>query len=91
MQLKHLNITVVGYVQGVGFRNATKHQARYLGIKGFVKNTSNGNVYIEAEAESLALAEFVKWCRKGPSFANVESLNVEEGPLSYFTTFDTRY
>ncbi|HEY4784628.1 MAG TPA: acylphosphatase [Bacteroidales bacterium] len=89
--MKHINITVFGLVQGVGFRSATKHEARYLGIKGFVRNRMDGAVYIEAEGDTTALAEFVKWCRKGPSFAEVDDVKVEEGEMKNFSTFETSY
>ena len=89
--MRHINITVVGRVQGVGFRNATKHQAMYLGIKGFVENRMDANVYIEAEGNDAELAEFVKWCRKGPTFAQVDDLKVIEGELKHFTSFETVY
>lgn len=89
--MKHINITIFGLVQGVGFRNAAKYQARYLGINGFVQNKMDGTVYIEAEGDSYALDEFVKWCRKGPSFAQVEELKVNEGEMRNFSTFETSY
>jgi acylphosphatase len=89
--MKHINITVKGIVQGVGFRNAAKHQARYLGIKGFVRNQSDGSVYIEAEGNDAALAEFVKWCRKGTVFSQVDDVIVEDSECQYFSSFDSRY
>jgi acylphosphatase len=88
--MEHINITVIGLVQGVGFRNAARHQARYLGIRGYVKNLPDGTVWIEAEAEPHALAEFVKWCRQGPAFANVDELKVEKGDWKGFVGFDMR-
>jgi acylphosphatase len=89
--MKHINIIVTGLVQGVGFRNSARHQARYMGIKGFVKNRSDGSVYIEAEGDYTALAEFVKWCRKGPDFAQVEDIVVEDSEFVGFSSFETRY
>lgn len=89
--MKHINITVKGIVQGVGFRNSARHQARYLGIRGFVKNKFDGSVYIEAEGDASALAEFVKWCRKGPSFAHVDEVVVEESEMQFFSSFEVRY
>ena len=89
--MKHINITISGIVQGVGFRHAATHQARFLGAKGFVRNLPNGTMYIKAENENATLAELVKWCRKGPTFSEEEAVNVEEGELKGFALFDTRY
>ena len=89
--MKHINITVIGTVQGVGFRSAARSQARYIGIRGYVRNLPNGSVYIEAEAETIALSEFVRWCRHGPPFASVKELVTEEGELKGFSTFEARY
>ncbi len=76
--MKRLKIKVFGRVQGVSYRFAARTMARYLGVKGFVKNMHDGSVYIEAEADDKALGDFVLWCRKGPDFARVERVETEE-------------
>lgn len=85
--MKHYSIVVNGRVQGVFFRALTKEMAIQLGIKGFVRNESDGSVYIEAEGEEDALREFISWCRKGPTRAIVLDVRVEEGTIHTFTTF----
>lgn len=57
--MKHYNITVSGKVQGVFYRASTKEKAEQLGIKGFVRNQSDGTVYIEAEGEVSQLDAFI--------------------------------
>lgn len=89
--MKHINITVHGLVQGVGFRHAAKQQARFLGLSGFVKNQYNGAVYIEAEGDNSALSQFVQWCKHGPPYARVEKLDVEDGEIKGFSGFETRF
>ena len=89
--MKHVNIKVIGIVQGVGFRSAARSQARYLGIKGYVKNMPDGSVYIEAEAEVVAMGEFVRWCRQGSPFARVEEVITHESDPIGFSTFEARY
>lgn len=76
---KHLNIRVIGLVQGVWFRKNTKEKAIALGISGFVRNELDGSVYIEAEGESEVLEEFKNWCEHGPKLASVEKVLVNEG------------
>lgn len=80
-------IRVSGKVQGVFFRASTKDKADQLGIKGFVRNESNGDVYIEAEGESLALEAFVEWCSNGPERARVDEFTVDQATVKNFNVF----
>lgn len=86
--MKHISIRVSGKVQGVFFRASTKDVAGQMNIKGFVRNERDGSVYIEAEGESENLAQFVKWCHRGPSHAEVKNVHVEEGNILGFTRFE---
>ena len=61
-----------GKVQGVFFRANTKTTAENLGIKGWVKNTREGDVEVLAQGSDEQLKAFEEWCRKGPSRARVE-------------------
>ncbi|MBN1181238.1 MAG: acylphosphatase [Bacteroidales bacterium] len=89
--IMHLNIEISGMVQGVGFRYATVQAARKYGIKGFVKNLFNGNVYIEAESNKKNLEEFSHWCSNGPSHAHVDEIKITEDKPKNFTVFEVRY
>jgi len=80
-------IYVNGHVQGVGFRLSAAREARSRGIKGFVKNLSDGSVYIEAEGSIKQLNTFVEWCKKGPGFGFVESVNIDTVPPVNYTDF----
>ncbi len=91
IQMKHYNITVTGRVQGVGFRNSVNRQARYLGIKGYVKNEFDGSVYIEAEGVDIELIEFVKWIKGRHSLAHVDNVSISVGQIAYFSIFEARY
>lgn len=87
----HKNIHVLGRVQGVGYRYAAKEQAKYFRIKGYVKNMHDGSVYIEAEGKSENINEFIYWCRQGPPFANVTSIEVSDGEVKNYSFFDVRF
>ncbi|HQK38448.1 MAG TPA: acylphosphatase [Bacteroidales bacterium] len=87
---KHINITVTGRVQGVGFRYSAQEEAEELGIKGFVRNMPDGSVYIEAEGEEEDLLRFIDWCRQGPGYAHVKDLLIQEAPLGHFSDFEIR-
>lgn len=85
--MKHINIKVIGKVQGVFFRASTKAVADQMGVKGKVKNEKDGSVLIEAEADQITLDMFLEWCHKGPEKSIVEQVIVEEGELQGYTNF----
>lgn len=84
---KHLNIKITGSVQGIFFRDSARRQALALNLKGFVKNESDGSVYIEAEGEENNLRQFVLWCHQGPNHARVENVEINEHPFQNFNDF----
>ena len=84
----HLDISVKGKVQGVFSRAATKAVANQLGVKGWVKNESNGDVSIAAEGDSLSVEMFLDWCNEGPEHANVTSVESHEGELKNYRNFE---
>jgi len=85
--MEHFDIVVSGKVQRVWFRQSTLDKALELGVNGYVMNLPDGDVYIEAEAESNLLDEFVEWCRVGPEFANVESIKITKSKIKGFNRF----
>ena len=95
--MKHWNIKIYGRVQGVGFRLSAKSVAEKLNITGFARNESDGSVYLEAEGPVLSevegekenLEKFLEWCHRGPLFARVDKVVVEEeNQLKNFTEFN---
>jgi acylphosphatase len=87
--MKHWNIKVTGKVQGVFFRASTKAVADQLGVKGYVKNLSDGSVYIEAEGDKFALESLLEFCGEGPEKAEVDQVDYEESAdLKGFRNFE---
>jgi acylphosphatase len=86
--IKHLNITVKGKVHGVFYRKSTKAVADQLGVRGFVLNEPNGDVYIEAEADETFLDMFLEWCNEGPQDAEVNAVESHEGELKNYRNFE---
>jgi len=86
--IKHLDITVKGKVQGISYRVSTKAVADQLGVRGFVKNADNGDVLIAAEAENSMLEMFLDWCKEGPQYAEVTSVETHEGELKNYRNFE---
>ena len=87
---KSVNLSISGVVQNVGFRFYTKKKARELGVKGFVKNMADGSVYAEAEAEPDIIDSFIEFCRKGPYWARVSDVKVQDAPVKDFADFSIR-
>ncbi|MDP4010392.1 MAG: acylphosphatase [Candidatus Spechtbacteria bacterium] len=85
--MKHLNIRVSGRVQGIFYRHSAHKYAEELGIRGFVRNESNGSVYMEVEGEDEAIGKFVEWAGRGPVFAGVDRIETEEKELKNFSEF----
>jgi len=88
---KHLNIKIHGSVQGVCFREYAKKKADELGVCGLVRNENDGTVQIEAEGDNDSLQKLVDWCQHGPSYARVEKIDVEEGSMEGFESFEVLF
>jgi len=86
-----LLIRVTGRVQGVGYRHSAVREARKHNIKGYVKNMPDGSVDIEAEGRRKQLDAFLKWCRKGPRYGYVESVNFDSLTPAGYKDFRVEY
>ena len=69
-----IHILVKGKVQGVFYRATAKHVAMDLGLKGWVKNTEDGDVEMTVTGEQKTIDDFVQWCHKGPERARVSEV-----------------
>ena len=75
-------------MQGVSFRAAAKAVADQLGVKGNVKNLPDGDVYIEAEGDKMAIEMFMDFCNEGPENAVVNHVESHESELKNYRNFD---
>ena len=64
-------ITVVGRVQGVGFRWYARDTAAGFRLAGWVENRKDGTVAIEVAGTADELEPFIAALRTGPSGAKV--------------------
>ena len=85
--METVRLVIKGKVQGVFYRASARDRALELGIKGWVKNTPDGNVEVLATAEKESLEKFIEWCRKGPSKALVVDVVVSKGDEPYHERF----
>jgi len=86
----HVNITVTGRVQKIGFRYSTLEVAKQLDILGFVQNLTDGSVYIEAEGSEENIKTFIAWCHEGPRWAHVDHVEVEKSAMKNFSVFEIK-
>ena len=82
---------VTGRVQGVSFRYYAEHQARRLGVAGWVRNEPDGSVAAHVEGEAQAVDAMVAWLRQGPPAARVDRVDVHETQPTGATSFEVRF
>jgi len=86
----HIEGKIRGKVQGVFFRDSTCEFARSIGITGIVRNEPDGSVYIEAEGDETQLEALHEWLREGPSAADVKDVDLNEGELQNYDSFNVQ-
>jgi acylphosphatase len=87
-----MSVRIRGRVQGVGFRYSAIHEARRLGLSGWVRNTQDGDVEVWAEGPPEKQELFLKWLRRGPPGARVDSLSSNTcPPTGKYPTFSAEY
>lgn len=74
MTISAIHGTVVGHVQGVGFRYSLRREATRLGITGWVRNRSNGAVEFHLQGDEKAVEALLDWTAAGPRGAHVREL-----------------
>jgi acylphosphatase len=86
------HVIIKGRVQGVYFRYATREEANMRGVKGWVRNMSDGRVEAVFEGDKDKVDEMIDYCHFGPSVAKVSSVEVRrEDYTGEFKNFVIRY
>ena len=70
-------LTISGRVQGVGYRDWAIGTGLRLGLTGWVRNRSDGAVEALIVGEEDAVGQMIEACRRGPSLARVDSIDVD--------------
>ena len=81
-------MVVSGDVQGVGFRWRCREEAWAAGVAGFVRNLPDGRVEAVFEGSDEAMDRMVEWCRRGPRWASVTNVDVQEEPPAGLSGFE---
>lgn len=69
-----LHFLIQGRVQGVGFRWFVQREAGQLDLRGWVRNTEEGEVEVLASGPAEDLAELRASLRRGPRGSRVDHL-----------------
>lgn len=89
-QIFSLRVWISGKVQGVGYRFWTVHQAKTLGLKGWVRNLPDGRVEAVLVGDVQTVNKMVHLCHHGPSAAVVREVITEPTDEVNFENFDLR-
>jgi acylphosphatase len=69
---------ITGRVQGVGYRDWAMATAQRLGLKGWVRNRVDGSVEaLVVGDDDDAVGKMIEACRRGPTLAKVDAVDVE--------------
>jgi acylphosphatase len=83
--MKQAHVFISGSVQGVGYRQFVKQNARKLDLTGWVRNTEDGGVEAVLQGEESMIQVMIEHCKKGPFMAEVSHCGFE------WEDWDTRF
>jgi len=87
----HYDIKITGNVQGVGLRYSCSEIARKLGIFGFVRNETDGSVFLEAEGEDEKVELFLESLKKDFSHFGPLSVQAATGKTKGYREFEIKF
>lgn len=85
-----LHFLIQGRVQGVGFRWFVHREASELELRGWVRNTEDGDVEIVAAGENEDLAELRASLKRGPRGSRVDRViehTLEDAEARHLSSF----
>ena len=77
MRAAFRRVMIRGRVQGVGYRAWVEHQARRLGLQGWVRNKRDGSVEALFAGAEDVVTSMIASCRNGPPSARVDDVAEE--------------
>lgn len=91
---QQVHVVISGMVQGVGFRQFVRSNAKKLGILGWVKNTPDNKVEAVFSSDKETIEKMIEICRQGPFMSEVKDVAVlwedsEVFPLEDFAILPT--
>ena len=90
--IQELHAYVNGWVQGVGYRYFVINNALALGLRGYVRNLSDGSVEVLAQGTRPKLERLLTLLQRGPSAAEVNEIRTDWGPpTEHLSGFHVRW
>ena len=84
---KTVRLRVTGRVQGVGYRLWVMRTAAHLGLRGWVRNRTDGSVEALVTGAPDDIAAMIEACRNGPPGARVADVaaapDEEDGSVGF--------
>lgn len=69
-----LQLTIIGRVQGVGFRFFVRQKALELNLGGWVRNKMDGSVEVEVEGHPDAINTFIDLLKLGNGYSRIDRI-----------------
>ena len=89
---QELHAFINGWVQGVGYRYFVVNNALALGLRGYVRNLSDGSVEVLAQGIRPALERLLTMLQRGPSSAEIREVRTHWGqPTEHLSGFHVRW
>ena len=76
--MRTVRLKIAGAVQGVGYRAWATRVAAELGLRGWVRNRTDGAVEMLVTGGSDSIAAMIEAAREGPRAAHVSAVEVTD-------------
>lgn len=89
--MKQVHLLISGFVQGVGYREFVRSNAKKLGLTGWTRNLSDRRVEVLAQGVEEDLKKLIVLCEKGPFLAEVKSIAIDwQEPVDQLNSFERK-
>ena len=75
--MNQVHVQIIGSVQGIGYRQFAKKEARRRDITGWVRNLPDGSVEALLQGEKADLDGLLKKLKQGPFMADVKDMQID--------------
>lgn len=87
LELCNVKASIVGRVQGVGFRKWIKKLSVLYGVNGYCKKMNDREVSVVLEGSDFSVNEMLRWCGKGPEKISPSFIDFERQHIAGYRDF----